>query len=128
MRTPAPILAYSMVRALASYQQQCHVVRVLAALEHATTPQLHVAVGMSRTSLERCLTRLRHCHVIVAWPRRGATDRQGVIWALAGSRRPPAERVQARGVSRGVSERPAGSWWLGRQREGFTERARARWR
>lgn len=133
MQTPAPMLVYSMTRALEAYRQQCHVVRVLSALGHGTTSEIYHAViraypAMNRSALERHLTRLRKCALIVAWPTRGSLNNpQGVLWTVAGSPQPVVRRVHQVNSAR-MAEKQAGSWWLGRPREGFTQTAANRWR
>ncbi len=131
MRYTPAMMAYSLARALAAYQAQCDIMRVLGAIESATTAELHAAMvqrsGMTRTALERHLTKLRAAHAVVAHPMRGDTDRQGVVWTLPG--RQPAGRAKkpsTRFVRRRELEQEGVSWWVSRPRDGFTQAARTR--
>lgn len=132
MRYTPAMMAYSLMRALAAYREQCDILRVLSVLGSATTTELHTAMvqrsAMTRTALERHLTKLRSAHAVVAHPMRGDTDRQGVVWALPGVQ--PSGRTKkpsTRFVRRKEPDRGDASWWVSRPRDGFTQAARTRW-
>lgn len=132
MRYTPAMMAYSLLRAMAAYREQCDILRVLATLESATTSELHSAMAqrssMTRTALERHLTKLRIAQAVTAHPMRGDTDRQGVVWALPGVQPPPTRRGKAstRFVRRKEPGSGEGSWWVSRPRDGFTQAARSR--
>ena len=128
MHYTAAMMAYSLLRALSAYREQCDVIRVVTALGSATTSEVHEAMfrrqGLSRTATQRHLTRLRQAGAIVAHPVRGETDNQGVIWTAPGVT--PCTRQRVWRVSARPVVRETGSWWVSRPREGFTQAARAR--
>lgn len=130
MHYTAAMMAYSLLRALAAYRDQCDILRVVVALGSATTSDVHEAMfqrrGLSRTATQRHLTRLRQAGALVAHPMRGETDNQGVVWAVPGVAPKTRQRVW-RSSQRVGEAKEAGSWWVSRPRDGFTQAARTRW-